>query len=661
MACATCIRWMVWNESDLPQIFYSYSCNDGTTLQSATVQPGNFYSVCGCQESGAYANSDDVYFENGGSGFINYNGILLFPCEDTPEPSVTLTPFPTRTPNHTPTPTQIVCGSGITLGSYYYYDCCGVFQTGTGEEQLVIFDYTKPFNGVTKLNTPASTVCATPTATPTQQSTQTATPTPTITPTITKSPTATPTPTPTPSNAVLFREQNNCQVFTLFPLGVECYGTNPTSSTSYDGKLYLRITGGTSPYDITWQGGQKTPYLFNLGNGNYQVTVVDYYGDFTAITSCSMIAPTPTSTTTPTPTQTPSPSPVWPTLCVYIRFTGDAPQQIQFTPSGLFNGKPSWSNGSGISMLWNPQISVWYLSGYTQYGGTINSQTTSNVPLTGWFSAGATKQATVNVYEGPCSAIPFLDLTTSVDSSTCQSDCDGSITITPIGGTYPFQYSINNGQTLVGNNVFNSLCPGTYSAVVVDASGTTAQETVVVPFQNSTTTYSVGVSQTSQQLNNSGYRQMTWAVNVNPPLPAGVTLTYTLNIEVKQTMKEPGSSVGLYNNLIKKNTTTITPTTNATTISQPRPYCSPFEQEIDTYVETTNISMVSGDTVTGSSISELAIDGPANIQGCVTEITQNFVVSVTNLQISGCNCCTAINNQGTANMNHILDASGITP
>ena len=79
MACTTCIRWMVWNESDLPQIFYSYSCNDGTTLQSATIQPGNFYSVCGCQESGAYASSDDVYFENGGSGFINYNGILLYP------------------------------------------------------------------------------------------------------------------------------------------------------------------------------------------------------------------------------------------------------------------------------------------------------------------------------------------------------------------------------------------------------------------------------------------------------------------------------------------------------------------------------------------------------------------------------------------------------
>ena len=77
MACNTCIRWMVWNESDSNQIFYSYNC---TTLQlgSTLIGPGQFYSECGCPDNGAYASSNDVYIENGGTGYINYSGILLY-------------------------------------------------------------------------------------------------------------------------------------------------------------------------------------------------------------------------------------------------------------------------------------------------------------------------------------------------------------------------------------------------------------------------------------------------------------------------------------------------------------------------------------------------------------------------------------------------------
>jgi hypothetical protein len=311
---------MVWNESESPQIFYSYSCNDGTTSQSATIQPGNFYSVCGCQESGSYATSQDVYIENGGSGFINFNGILLNPCVDEPEPSITPTPFPTRTPNYTPTPTSIVCGSGYTTSEKcYYYDCCGNYVYGTSSGTTIIFDYTKPHNGVTKLFVPASTTCPTPTPTATPNSTPTATVTPTVTSTVTSSPTNTPTPTPTPTNNVIYVPKNDCDVFTVFPMGVSCYGVNPSTPKSFDGKLYLTITGGTPPYDITCEGGQKTPYLFNLKGGSYQVVVSDFYGDFTAYTSCSLIAPSPTPTNTPTPSITPSATPVYPPETALLR------------------------------------------------------------------------------------------------------------------------------------------------------------------------------------------------------------------------------------------------------------------------------------------------------------------------------------------------------
>ena len=79
MACSTCIRWMVWNESDQNQIFYYYDCNDGTTLLSTLIGPGQFYSVCGCQASGSYASSTEVYIEDGGTGYITEEQDISIP------------------------------------------------------------------------------------------------------------------------------------------------------------------------------------------------------------------------------------------------------------------------------------------------------------------------------------------------------------------------------------------------------------------------------------------------------------------------------------------------------------------------------------------------------------------------------------------------------
>ena len=139
-------------------------------------------------------------------------------------PTSTPTPTVTSTPNVTPTTTPIVCGSGITTTtSVYYVDCCGNFvNTNQAIGTVVVLDYTQPYNGITKLNVPATTSCPTPTPTRTQ------TPTPTVTPTLTHTPTPTttpePTPTVTPSTSVnqVFGLKNECDVLTLFDMGVEC-------------------------------------------------------------------------------------------------------------------------------------------------------------------------------------------------------------------------------------------------------------------------------------------------------------------------------------------------------------------------------------------------------------------------------------------------------
>lgn len=120
----------------------------------------------------------------------------------------------TPTPTATPSPTPIICGSGVTTGNFYYTDCCGHLIQGTTSDTLVTLDYSKPFNGITRLNVSASVICSSPTPTPTNTQTATATPTPTNSQTPTKTPTPTPTkPIVIPPCSVLINNSNTVSAY----------------------------------------------------------------------------------------------------------------------------------------------------------------------------------------------------------------------------------------------------------------------------------------------------------------------------------------------------------------------------------------------------------------------------------------------------------------
>jgi len=280
--------------------------------------------------------------------------------------TLTATPTNTRTPNPTPSTTPIICGEGVTTGSYYYTDCCGNFQQGTDVKLLVTMDYTKPSNGITILYSPASVTCPTPTPTVTPTLTPTNTTTPTITPTSTTTPTLTRTPTQTPTNSQVVRLKNDCDVFTLFEMGVRCNPiSQPKTSTSLDGILSLIVTGGTSPYSYYWAGGQRSQTLIGVPQGTYEVVVVDYYGDYTATTFCSLLAPTATITPSPTATPTVTPSGTAPQLC----FIAIGPTQDlsygpwQFVGNGSKNGKTTWTNNGDYNITWVSSRNRWEILG----------------------------------------------------------------------------------------------------------------------------------------------------------------------------------------------------------------------------------------------------------------------------------------------------------
>jgi hypothetical protein len=567
---------------------------------------------------------------------------------------MSVTPTITATPSATP----IICGSGVTTGNFYYTDCCGNFIQGTEVGIAVVFNYSRPSNGVVRLNVPYSTVCPTPSPTQTPSYTPTNTASPTVTPTVTTTSTLTPTPTLTPSLSSVYALKNECEVFTLFDMGVRCFPVNqPSSSTSNDGILSLKITGGTSPYSIYWEGGQRTQTLVGVPAGSYEVIVVDYYGDYTAQTICSLFAPsqTPTASITPTPTLTPSPS--WPNLCLLVIYPDVTFGPYQFVPNGSQNGKPSWGY-STYNVVWNIDNNRWEIKGWDKSTGIPVSTNTSNIPTSAWSIAGGT-QATVSMTQGDCGAYAPLQASLEITNSTCNGtqNCNGSISVTTSYGQAPYTYSINGGATSQTSNLFNGLCPNTYTVLVTDSSGSTLSKIATLGYDEAPITYKLSVFLDNVITVNASQQISNWKVNVIPPLPVGTSISFNLNMSDVKKYDAPGSGVieGL-TTVYKNGVSVARDSSNTTSQTSGRANCSPYETTTTTTTDVYLVTIGNGDVISGTSTSTLTItDGQVGSNGCVTSLTQDILMSTSSPVKNGCSCCSVVNSSASVGIvNHNL-------
>jgi hypothetical protein len=565
----------------------------------------------------------------------------------------------TPTPTPTPSTTPIFCGNGVTTSiNFSYYDCCGNFINGTTSEELVVsMDYTKPFIGITKLNSPSTTTCPSPTPTKTPTATPTPTVTPTVTSTNTPTPTQTRTPTQTPSNSPVVEPQNDCTVFTLFDMGVECYPiTIPTSSTSSDGVLSVLITGGTAPYSFYWEGGQRSQTLYDIPQGSYEVTVVDYYGDYTSTIVCGLFPVTPTPTTTTTPTPTPTVTPTYPNLCLIYVGTNASYGPIQFILNGNINGKPTWTSvydGTQLDIEWSEQNSRWEIQGWSFTSGIPVSVNTSNVPDSSWSIAGG-QQAQLSMTQGTCpDYIPLMSIPT-VQNQTCPANNNGSITLRTNYGVPPYEYSIDNGITYQSSNVFQGLGSGTYTVITKDSAtptNSTLNNIVTISSnQSGTINYVIGVELINTTNTSPGTQIATWKVNVTPPLSVGTTISFILFAGDIKAYYEPGVGTIVGTTVVKKNNSTVIPTSTqspSSLVTSPRAGCSPYLSGVTTSSETYNMTISYGDVISGTSTSILTIDTPVTGgNGCITKVEQSITLNTFSPTING-GVCNIVTNDPT--------------
>lgn len=240
--------------------------------------------------------------------------------------------------------------------------------------------------------------------------------------------------------------------------------------------LATNVAGGLPPYSFSWSdpSGQSTSLATGLCNGNYSVTITDANGCFNTLPS---VVTSPSAITfTPTVTQP---------NC------GLCDGSAIVNPTGGTSGYTFvWTNGQTTNTVSNLCSGV--------YGVQI---TDANACVTN-------SNVIIN------SSSTFTGETITKQNVSCGGVCDGTVTVTPIGGAAPITYHwLHNGsstQSLTG------LCAGTYFCNMTDANGCSRTASVTI---DATTNFTVTphVSQSSCSSN-------TGSISVNV---IGGTGTYT--------------------------------------------------------------------------------------------------------------------------------------
>jgi gliding motility-associated-like protein len=216
--------------------------------------------------------------------------------------------------------------------------------------------------------------------------------------------------------------------------------TDALCNGSCDGTAAATVSGGVPGYLYLWSpGGQTTPSVNGLCAGAYSITSTDTNG-CQIVNSVTILQPT-----------------------AMVLSMGAAPVSCFGSCDGFASVNAS-GGSPGYTYIWSPA------------GGTANT-------ATGLCSGGYTVTVTDNngcsqTNTATITTPSLLQSNTSFTSPSCGTNCDGTATATPIGGTGPYQYLwAPGGQT---TSTITGLCSGSYTVTVRDANGCTDVQIVTV-------------------------------------------------------------------------------------------------------------------------------------------------------------------------------------
>jgi gliding motility-associated-like protein len=219
-------------------------------------------------------------------------------------------------------------------------------------------------------------------------------------------------------------------------LGATTTVTNINCATGATGSITVNVPAGNgvAPYQYSLNGGplQSSNVFTGLADGSYTVFATDVNG-------CNS------------------------TLTATINRTGNLGVGFSVT-----NSSCSGVNNGVITILppsFYTPIQYQLNGGPLQTSNVFTGLAAGSYTVTVTDAIGCTGSTTINVTQGA-----GVNATFATTPTSCSGASNGTITVTPIGGTAPYQYSLNGGP-LQGSNVFSGLAAGNYNVRIIDVNG----------------------------------------------------------------------------------------------------------------------------------------------------------------------------------------------
>ncbi len=205
-----------------------------------------------------------------------------------------------------------------------------------------------------------------------------------------------------------------------------------------DGSIDISVIGGTQPYEFDWSNGADTPQLNNLLAGDYVLTITDEYDCILTSDPYTIVEPPP------------------------ITITNSTIEGISCF--GFADGNLSVQAGGGTP----PYAYAWDTG---QAGNNLSSL------ATGTYSVVISDANDCQIDDSFFIPEPSpLDMIVEQDPPACFGD-PGLFRIFADGGTSPYEYSIDQGNSLQSEPLF-SVGPGEYQLLVQDANDCELSESV---------------------------------------------------------------------------------------------------------------------------------------------------------------------------------------
>ena len=339
------------------------------------------------------------------------------------------------------------------------------------------------------------------------------------------------------SFTLIIKDANGCEytapIITLTnsagPTSTNINFVNPSCGQNNGSVTIGSVTGGTSPYQYNFnsQGFSSSVNYSNLAPGNYSVIVKDANGctyNSPAVILANSNGPTAVSVNANNPTCNNSNG----SIIINTVLGGVAPYEYNFNSSGfninnsftglasgayslvvkdatgcIYNAPPIALTNSGSPVAINLGSTPSYCNssdgslqitsitgGTAPYQYSLNNQGFTNVNSFTNLASGTYTLSVIDVNNCTYTRTAFLNNTTitmSITSEITEPSCegrDGVFKVTTVnGGSAPYQYSFNDGNT-VSNPNFESLSSGNYPLVVIDGDGCNTTFDIDIPRTN---------------------------------------------------------------------------------------------------------------------------------------------------------------------------------